>query len=452
MGFWEQLPYTNFHDLNLTELVKFVNETINHIHEMDLTIQEQNQAIEDFKNYVLDYLNNLNVEQDVRDYIDQLISDGIMTDIIRSAVNDLHDWSNRNVIFCGDSYGRGLSIIGGVASYGDSWVEYCCYKINPNSYYNLSVNQAGFSDTNAEAHRYGYQLKDFVDNHTTAECEAITDIVICGGYNESYSHNSDIVNTTSNYCAYWTNNFARVNFPNARIHIGFIGRVPKMTGSNNVNATIPIFTKCIKKYKDIASKYSWNYLDGVEWSCHDYTLLSEDGIHFTTTGYAEIGRGVAEALNNGSFYWSGADGSQVKINPLTISDADNIILTSFAGLYNIIGADGVTLFSIPSGGVVLTFASRTLNCSLHGYNLGHYIHTSSKTFNKFATQYGLRLGATARVHYGGAVVANVPCSICFNEDGSIQLIFYGDDNSLTNITADGVVIIINPITVPLSFS
>lgn len=450
MGLFEQLPYTNFHDLNLTELIKFVNDTIKHIHEMDLTIEEQNQAIEDFKKYVLDYLNNLNVEQDVRDYIDQLISGGIMTDIIRGAVNDLHDWSNRNIIFCGDSYGRGLSIIGGVATYGTSWVEYCCQMINPNMYYNQSVNQASFADTNSEARRYGYQLKDFVDNHTTTECESITDIVICGGYNEIFDHNNDIVNTTANYCANWTANYIKTNFPNARVFIGFIGRVPAMSGG--ANATIPIFTKCIKKYKAIATKYNWTYLNNIEFACHNYDELSEDGIHFTSTGYMTIGHGVADCLNNGVFYITGSDGASVKMKPTVISDADNIQFSDFGGLYNIVGETGVCLFSLPSAGVKLEFTSRTLNCSLHAYAIGRYIDQATQTFNKFASQYGVRCEATARVHLGGTVVANVPCSINFRDDGIAQLVFYGDDNSLSNITADSIVIIINPITLPLSFT
>ena len=100
MGLFEQLPYTNFHDLNLTELIKFVNETIKHIHEMDLTIAEQNQTISDFKDYVMDYLNNLDVEQDVKDYINELISNGTMATLVNKS------WlSGKNIVWYGDSWG-----------------------------------------------------------------------------------------------------------------------------------------------------------------------------------------------------------------------------------------------------------------------------------------------------------------------------------------------------------
>ena len=100
MGLFEQLPYTNFHNLNLTELIKFVNETIKHIHEMDLTIEEQNQTITDFKNYVMDYLNNLDVEQDVKDYIDELISNGTMATLVNKSI-----FSGKNIVWYGDSWG-----------------------------------------------------------------------------------------------------------------------------------------------------------------------------------------------------------------------------------------------------------------------------------------------------------------------------------------------------------
>lgn len=100
MGFWEQLPYTNFHDLNLTELVKFVNETIKKINEMSADIVEQNQVINDFKNYVMDYLNNLDVEQDVKDYIDELISNGTMATLVNKSI-----FSGKNIVWYGDSWG-----------------------------------------------------------------------------------------------------------------------------------------------------------------------------------------------------------------------------------------------------------------------------------------------------------------------------------------------------------
>lgn len=100
MGLFEQLPYTNFHDLNLTELIKFVNQTIKTINEMATTIEEQNQAISDFKDYVMDYLNNLDVEQDVKDYIDELIANNTIDSLINKS------WLNgKNIVWYGDSWG-----------------------------------------------------------------------------------------------------------------------------------------------------------------------------------------------------------------------------------------------------------------------------------------------------------------------------------------------------------
>lgn len=371
---------------------------------------------------------------------------------LTNRVNNIDaSWNNRKIIYCGDSYGTGLSILSGEAVYGNPWCYYTNQRLSPNASYNLCTNQAGFSPSLSENLRYGYQLKTFKDNHTTAECEAVTDIVICGGFNEIFYPSDDIAGSNADYCAKWTKTFINTNFPNARVFIGFIGRVPKM--SNVANATIPNFNSAIAKYKKVAMENSWKYLTDVEYSSHDYTLLSDDGIHFKPSGYEVIGNAVAEALNNGSYSVNGVDGAMVRFKMNTVSDDTNIAINDYGGLYNVIGKDGITLFSIPSSAVFFNFATRTLNCSLKAYTVGRYIDTATQVFNRFATMYGLRLGGTARVHTsGGGVVANVPCSLNFTTDGEVQIVFYGDNPSYESVSCASVHIVLNPVTLPLSFS
>lgn len=100
MGLFEQLPYTNFSNLNLGELIKFINETLKKIEHMSLDIAAQNAAIAEFKNYVMNYLNNLDVEQDVKDYIDELIANNTIDSLVNKS------WLNgKNIVWYGDSWG-----------------------------------------------------------------------------------------------------------------------------------------------------------------------------------------------------------------------------------------------------------------------------------------------------------------------------------------------------------
>lgn len=386
MGFWEQLPYTNFHDLNLSELVKFVNETIKKINEMSNSIEEQNQAIEDFKNYVINYLENLDVEGDVINYINQLISDGVITDEIKTAVNTIGDWSTRNIIYVGDSYGRGRTYPN---TYGYSWCDQVDWDLNPDSSYNMSVSGASFSEYNAEANRYGKQLENFVGSHTTDECESITDIIICGGYNEVFNPTSDLVNTTSNYCAKWTSTYIKNNFPNARVFIGFIGRVPVFGGAQ---ATFNNFASAIAKYKEIARKYNWKYLINSEYMPHIYKELTDDGIHFKTSGYLEIGKRIASCLNDGAWIPPQMAGEAIQMVANT-STADNhvICVDSQLDLYIQNTESGLDFFTIDGSAFRVFLNAPTVITTSQRLYLGKYYDIASEIYSRFVSQYAWRL-------------------------------------------------------------
>lgn len=295
MGFWEQLPYTNFHDLNLTELVKFINETIKKINEMSADIAEQNQVIEDFKTYVMNYLNNLNVTQDVRDYIDELITNGTMRDIIDES-NRLSnvDWSNRRCLFLGDSYMTGWSPDGDVTT---KFVEIIANELHVSAYWNYSQGGAGFS-YNRPIH-YVELFNNFVSDHPNEE---VTDIFIMGGYNDNTETRTDIINSSVNpYNGYETIDAIRTVYPNALIHIAYIGRG---TGVNTARSGIEAIEKCANYYMEIARDKNCNYIARSEYMLHDYRGLSSDGIHPNQSGHDQIGYYTASVLLYGYYQYS----------------------------------------------------------------------------------------------------------------------------------------------------
>lgn len=417
MGLFEQLPYTNFHDLNLTELIKFVNETIKHIHEMDLTIAEQTQAINDFKDYVINYLDNLDVEGDVINYINQLISDGVITDEIKKAVNTIGDWSSRNIIYVGDSYGRGRTYPN---TYGYSWCDQIDFNLKPNSSYNMSVSNASFSEYNAEALRYGKQLENFVNTYSTATCEGITDIIICGGYNEVFNPTSDLVDTTANYCAKWTHDYIKIHFPNARVFIGFIGRVPVFGGAQ---ATFNNFRDAIEKYKSIARNYNWKYLINSEYMCHIYEELTDDGIHFKTNGYLEIGRRLANCLNDGSWIPPQKAGEALQVVPNTTTTDNKVIVNATAFEFFIQYTEsGLDFFTTSDNAFRAFLTSPTAITTSQEINLGKYYDVASEVYSRFVSQYNWRIPCKVGFYDAGYNLLNASDMMLYlKQDGTISL-------------------------------
>lgn len=82
MGIFRQFPYSNFHEFNLDWLLGVVKALIEDLEVFD-------KDYEEFKEYVYEYLKNLDVEEYVREYIDELWESGALGDIIMEAIDDL---------------------------------------------------------------------------------------------------------------------------------------------------------------------------------------------------------------------------------------------------------------------------------------------------------------------------------------------------------------------------
>ena len=326
-------------------------------------------------------------------------------------------WQDRKIIFVGDSYGRGRTYVG---QYGTSWCDSVVAELAPAASYNMSVSSASFSPDNTDTLRFGYQLKTFVDGHTTTECKAITDIIIAGGVNEMFHPNSDIVNSTTIYCAYWTANFIKQHFPYARVFLGFIGRLPF---KQNANFTYANVNSAIAKYKQICTKYSWNYIANSEYMCHEYINLTDDAIHFKTTGYINIGKYIAQAVNSG--FWSipeqggfAIDNNFTALNAASVAGEEFVKTNSMSNIYTQLTADGVQIFQ--NGAFNVLFDTKNIDGD-KTIELFKYTDPANEKYQYINPQYDRRIPCTYtfmdssynQIGYDN----NYNGWICFREDG-----------------------------------
>lgn len=352
-------------------------------------------------------------------------------------------WSSRKVIYVGDSYGRGRTYPN---TYSISWCDQVTSRLSPAASYNLCVSQASFAESQPDYLRYGRQLYDFVEQHSSSVCESITDIIIAGGYNETFAMGADILNTNTTYCAKWTAAYIKQNFPNARVFIGFIGRVPVFGGSN---ASFDNFRDRIQKYKDIAVKYNWEYIENCEYMAHDYTLLTNDGIHFKEAGYQQIGNRIAEYLVSRHWNYPQYPGAQINIEPMADTSNNSIVITNTPGIYNQFSNAGISIFSIDSG--TLNFFCNDTNITTDTpIKVGRYYNKANELYNRFVAQYNKRILCYVGFYNNYSLVQGGMGYIVFKDDGTITINTVEDDSSSTPISIDQIYVILPDIFIPYS--
>lgn len=185
-----------------------------------------------------------------------------------------------NAIIIGDSY----------ATLGSSWVDTMQSILRFASCENLAVSGTGFD-------RGGYngflaQLQSYTGDKTE-----ITDIIICGGANDAENRSSSNMASLRS-AAVDALEYAKENYPNSRIHLGFIGGC-LATSSYASSHDVTMMGWALYAYKEAANIAGVHYLDNVEYAIRELKLAySADGLHPSTTGSQIIGRAVAAAVKN----------------------------------------------------------------------------------------------------------------------------------------------------------
>ena len=98
MGVYRHFPYSNFHNMNMDELikaVKFLFEEYMRINELtDLTAQQ----LEELKEYVVNAFDSLELQEYVNNKFDEMIVDGTLPEILQRLIPpEVTLWLNRHI-------------------------------------------------------------------------------------------------------------------------------------------------------------------------------------------------------------------------------------------------------------------------------------------------------------------------------------------------------------------
>ena len=199
--------------------------------------------------------------------------------------------AKRRFIIVGDSYAVGHTPDGDVTSFVTIVKNYL--GLDSTQIYNASANYSSFGNTV----KFLTQLQAIEDN--VDDKDTITDIVVCGGYNDRSSSLADIDTGMANFKTY-----ARATYPNAVMSIVFIGwsKTPIMDSSlvagDGYTRKVGVCS-AMSKYTEAAGKNGFAYLGNVSKCLYRKSYFSSDGFHPNLTGQEVIANYLISLLYKG---------------------------------------------------------------------------------------------------------------------------------------------------------
>lgn len=207
---------------------------------------------------------------------------------------------------------------------GDSYLNTSKWALKTSNLLGLTegVNAFWYA-VGGEGFTVGVDNNGFLNNlkhfENMANKNLITDIIVMGGINDCVKGvgNYEVQVGIQNFA-----NYAKLNYPNAKIYVGFIGKSKETYNQETIT-----FYEYL--YKTSSIDNGLIYLSGMEYTTRLDGDLSSDDLHPNESGGTEIARWLANWINKGS-----VDPMWIQKN-MTFSKPTNFQSLSFSAFLNI---------------------------------------------------------------------------------------------------------------------
>lgn len=305
MSFWEQFPYTNFHDLNLDWIMGRLGKLKSSIDEARTYAENAYTSVELSNNNAERAANSAELAANSAERSEQAYDNAV------ELYNNLA--SGRRYVLIGDSYGvnttrDGLDITGWCSRVKQTmgFTDYVC------TYY--AQSGAGFVHGGADGN-FSHCLD--VAYGLVEDAESITDIVVLGGYNDHSESAAEISLAIDAFIAK-----AKQLFPSAVVHVGFIGR-------RSSSAEQSVWRNLFYVY-NVYTNAPCGHINNIEYACRAKQYFVSDGVHPNNDGQKRIANALCAWIRGG----------------YTAVDASNFVAGNITGNMSMNGP--ITRFSVPS--------------------------------------------------------------------------------------------------------
>lgn len=264
-----------------------MNKIIEKLNQTGEQTENLTNAFIELQNYVNNYFENLDVQDEINNKLDEMAEGGQLADIIyntfvgnRSILlsDSYFDWSPDETIELNNRYWKKFFDMMNIT-------DYYAYNKGGIGFYQKVDNENFLSIL--QNHYNDIQGKDTIKN-----------IFVFGGYNDAFDDNTTIQNINdaiNDFVAY-----CKTNYPNAKVYIGEIGYDTNLDYSGTTRRN-KINNKVIPAYCN--TTYNSNnphiYLPNLNYCLHNKDYMSTDGIHPNTAGHNALANGIYSAFNKG---------------------------------------------------------------------------------------------------------------------------------------------------------
>lgn len=396
-------------------------------------VTELQNAFTTLKNYVDNYFDNLDVQEEINTKLDDMADDGTLAEIINqeifgdiqtrleavegditdinSDIDDIEEQLNQTdkIVMFGDSYARG-SLGGGQTT--TSWCTRVARLMNKESdYYADGVSGGAFYNGTLNT---GFNT--FVGTIPAADKPKVSKVIIGAGAND-FVIPSATTNISTNIASMIS--VIKTNFPNAKIYFCFIGYKNIL---QDVFATVRanLLNSVIANYQS-SQNYGALFAGNIGYILHASNLISaDDGTHPTELGYVYISEAIYNFVECGkSFIRPFSSG--VTVTPLN----ENITINQSNQVYM---CDEITTWNSPEFQITFADAVNTNNVGV--LQIGTFDNPSFIRPNSSTT---LIASGTALVTFNDNSQQNLEINLRIGYTGEAYLVFNKQYTNIKNI-------------------
>ena len=353
-------------------------------------VEEVQQIVMDLQDYINNYFDNLDLQEEVNTKIDEMVEDGTLERIINQEIlgeiqEDLAEINSNNTIFIGDSYGAS----------SDSWIDKLAtimgLTIGTNAY-KIAQSGYGFARTNMQFLTLLQNQESNIPNKNL-----IKNVIVAGGLNDTNAESESSISTAITYFC----NYVNQTYPNANIYIACIGwhENPTINDSHS-GLREKVVNQVLPAYSQAGRNKNTFFLDGPQYIMHYYNFYGEDASHPNASAQSYIARGIHQAMHSPYKFTSTAENiSLTSGGHVNVQIKENKLIARFYG--------NLSNDVLPTG---TDKGNKVIN--LTADKLAHYIRYVND--NSF-------LLVTCNVRYDTNDWIPTPAKISINTNGILQL-------------------------------